>query len=73
MSNRHKDRALTFRPPEEVRAPAQDALTERGREIGAFLTACLDALAANPDGFLAQLAPHWPDPKPRGRPPRDAK
>ncbi|MEU9072382.1 hypothetical protein AB0D60_36535 [Streptomyces sp. NPDC048306] len=33
-----------------------------------FLVACLNALVANPDGFLEQLTGHWPAEKPRGRP-----
>lgn len=33
-----------------------------------FLVACLNALVANPDGFLEQLKEHWPAEKPRGRP-----
>lgn len=70
MSNRHRDRALTVRPAEDIRAPAQAALAVRGREIGAFVAACLAALAADPDRFLAHLAPHWPAPRPKGRPRR---
>jgi hypothetical protein len=70
MSNRHKERALTFRPAAEIRDPAQSALDEREREIGAFLTACLAALNHDPDGFLGQLDAHWPPAKPRGRPRR---
>jgi hypothetical protein len=36
----------------------------------AFVVACLTALVADPDGFLVQLAGHWPEEKPRGRPRR---
>lgn len=70
MSNRHRDRALTFRPAAEIRDPAQTALEQRNREIGAFLTACLAALNADADGFLAQLDEHWPPARPIGRPRR---
>ena len=72
MSNRHKERALTFRPAADIRDPAQASLDERELEIGAFLTACLAALNVDPDAFIAQLEPHWPPAKPRGRPRRSA-
>ncbi|MHA4818768.1 hypothetical protein ACXZ65_30975 [Streptomyces aculeolatus] len=36
----------------------------------AFVVACLAALVADPDRFLAQLDSHWPEQKPRGRPRR---
>ena len=70
MSSQHRDPPLNVRPPTADRTAATDALTERGKDMTGFVTACLRALAANPDRLLRQLAPHWPEPKPRGRPPR---
>lgn len=69
-SNRHLDPALTVRPPAQVKADAQAVLRERGLEMRAFVTACLVAVAADPDRMLQQLAAHWPDDKPKGRPRR---
>jgi hypothetical protein len=60
--------ALTVRPGAEVKAAASRVLSERDLEMRAFIVACLTALAAEPDRFLATLAPHWPPAKPRGRP-----
>jgi hypothetical protein len=70
VSSQHAERALTVRPPVELRNAAQRVLTERDREMQAFVVACLAALTADPDPFLAQLAVYWPPPKPRGRPRR---
>lgn len=71
MPNVHANPGLTTRPPREVRDTAKAKLSERGREVESFIHACLNALNANPDRFLAQLAEHWPEPRPRGRPRRD--
>jgi hypothetical protein len=70
MPNVHANPGLTTRPPEEVQAAAKTALADRGHHMEAFIAACLAALAANPDRFLAALARHWPEPRPRGRPKR---
>jgi hypothetical protein len=70
MSSQHRDPALTVRPPADLKAAAQEAL--RGREMQAFVVACLTALTADPDGFLARLEDHWPARKPLGRPRRSA-
>ena len=59
-----------MRPGAAVKAAASKVLSDRELEMRAFIVACLAALAADPDGLLAMLAPHWPPPKPRGRPPR---
>jgi hypothetical protein len=59
---------LTVRPGAEVKAAASKVLAARELEMRGFIVACLAALAADPDGLLAMLAPHWPPPKPRGRP-----
>lgn len=69
MSSRHADPALTVRPPAELTAKAKQLLGSRSRQMRGFITACLAALNANPDAFLAQLAEYWPAEKPRGRPP----
>jgi predicted GIY-YIG superfamily endonuclease len=68
--SRHANPGLTTRPPQGVQTVAKAALAERGREMEAFITACLTAFNANPDRFLADLARHWPEPRPRGRPKR---
>ncbi|MFE3280060.1 hypothetical protein [Nocardia sp. NPDC059239] len=46
----------------------QQLLKARELETKAFLVACMEALAADPDAFLALLTPYWPAPAPRGRP-----
>ncbi|MFI8932550.1 hypothetical protein ACIG3E_33420 [Streptomyces sp. NPDC053474] len=68
MSSQHREPAMTVRPPAHLKAAAQAALG--GREMTAFVVACLTALVANPADFLAQLDQHWPKEKPRGRPRR---
>lgn len=73
MVSRHANPGLTVRPPAEVKSAAQAVLDRRGREMQAFVTACLIAVAAEPDKLLALLAPYWPDPRPRGRPRRPAE
>ena len=71
VTSQHADpEALTVRPGAKVKAAASKVLSDRELEMRAFIVACLAALAADPDRFLATLAPHWPAPKPRGRPPR---
>lgn len=68
MGSQHAEpEALTVRPGAEVKAAASRVLSERDLEMRAAIVACLTALAADPDGFVATLAPHWPPPKPRGR------
>ncbi|MEU6965109.1 hypothetical protein [Streptomyces chrestomyceticus] len=68
MSSQHRDPAMTVRPPAALKAAAETALGDR--EMRAFVVACLAALVADPDRFLAQLDEHWPEEKPRGRPRR---
>lgn len=68
MSSQHADPALTVRLTGALKAQAQTVLDERHREMRGFVVACFTALTAAPDEFLAQLDPHWPDRKPRGRP-----
>ncbi|WP_211265823.1 hypothetical protein [Actinacidiphila oryziradicis] len=70
MSSQHRDPPLTVRPPADVKTQAQAVLNARNLEVQAFVVACLSALAATPDQFLAGLKPHWPEQKPRGRPRR---
>lgn len=72
MTDRHRDPGLTVRPPAALKTDAQRELTARNRETKAFVVACLNALVADPDGFLEQLAGHWPAETPRGRPPKTA-
>ncbi|MGW7260724.1 hypothetical protein [Streptomyces sp. NPDC054834] len=68
MSSQHRDPPLTVRPPATLKADAQKELTDRDREMKAFVVACLNALVADPDSFLNLLNEHWPAETPRGRP-----
>lgn len=70
MSSRHRNPAVNFRPDPGVKAQAKAALDARGHTIDTFLSATFQALAENPDAILDALAPHWPAPKPKGRPPK---
>ena len=70
MGSQHADPALTVRPPAEVKAAAQAILDQRDLELRAFITACLSAIAAEPDRMLTLLAEYWPQAKRRGRPRR---
>lgn len=72
MADRHRDPQLNVRPPTELRTDAQQLLEDRGLEMKGFVVACLTALTADPDQVLEWLRPHWPAPKPRGRPPKAA-
>ncbi|MGW8558128.1 hypothetical protein [Streptomyces tubercidicus] len=69
MSSQHRDPALTVRPPATLKGQAQTLLSERQLEVQAFVVACLSALVADPDRFISDLEAHWPEKKPRGRPP----
>ena len=66
--DRHRDPGLTVRPDATLKAQATQALSDRDREMKAFVVACLSALVADPDSFLELLNEHWPAEKPRGRP-----
>lgn len=68
MPDLHKIRPKAFRPEPDEYDQAKDVLAKDGREMDAFLRACLRLLRANPTALLALLAPHWPPPKPRGQP-----
>jgi hypothetical protein len=68
MSNQHRDRPLSVRPPNESRIAAQAALTEYSWEMTEYITAALDAVATDPAATLAHLEPYRPPAKPRGRP-----
>ena len=68
MPSQHRHPARTFRPEPGEYDDAQADLTARGKEMDAFLRACLRWLHRDPDRFLATLTPVWPSPRPRGRP-----
>jgi hypothetical protein len=68
MASQHADPPLTVRPPADALASAQAVLTEHDLAMRGFISACLNALAADPEGFLHSLDGHWPPEKPRGRP-----
>jgi len=70
MSSQHRNPQLKIRPnPDDVDA-ARTALDQHGRTLTDFIGASLAELAADPGAVLARLAPHWPPPARRGRPPR---
>ncbi|WIX85837.1 hypothetical protein [Amycolatopsis sp. DG1A-15b] len=64
MPSKHRDPALTVRPPKDLKDDAQAVLSGRKLEMRAFVVACLTALVKDPERFLAALKPHWPDKKP---------
>lgn len=68
MTNQHtdSDSALTVRVPAEVLAAGKSAVAERHLQMRGFVSACLSALAADPDTFLHALEGHWPPEKTRG-------
>lgn len=70
MSNQHADPALTVRPPAGVKTAAQAVLRAHDRDMRAFITACLTAVATDSDTMFAALAAYWPPPKRLGRPRR---
>ncbi|OWL98820.1 hypothetical protein B7435_23870 [Mycolicibacterium peregrinum] len=61
---------MTVRMPKGLREVARKALSARDRKLGDFVVACMNALRENPDDLLERLAPHWPEPNRRGRPPK---
>jgi hypothetical protein len=69
MPSQHRFPVRNFRPEPGEYAGAQADLAVRGKEMDAFLRACLRWLHRDPDEFLAALAQVWPGPRPRGRPP----
>ncbi len=68
MGSQHRLKPRAFRPEPDEYAAAKADLETRGRQMDAFLRACLRWLHRDPDGFLDLLAPVWPPPKPQGRP-----
>lgn len=73
MADRHKDQKgpdVYVRGPVPEKEPAQQVLKSEGRQLKGFVIACLRALLANPERFLAHLDGHWPEPKRAGRPPK---
>lgn len=59
---------MTVRVDETLKDGAQETLSNRHRELRSFVEACLSAVYKDPDKFLKILEPHWPPPRPRGRP-----
>jgi hypothetical protein len=70
MPSQHAHPARTFRPEHAEYADAQADLAARGKEMDAFLRACLRWVHGDPDRSLAALALVWPGPRPGGRPPK---
>ena len=73
MSSQHRHPQLKIRPPGEVVEAGRAALDAAGRTVTDFVTAALREVAADPEAVLERLAPHWPDPPRRGRPPKVAE
>jgi len=67
MPSKHADPSLGVRAPAELRAKALAALGDRGKELQAFITACLTAVTENPEQVLADLDKYWPPRKEKGR------
>lgn len=67
-ADRHANPKLTVRAPEQLRQAILDPLKQRGLTAQDFMIACLAALVADPDRQIEAVAPHWPEPKPKGRP-----
>jgi hypothetical protein len=72
MSSQHRDKPLSVRPDRLTREAAEHVLIDRDLKMTEFVTACLRALATDPNQLLTVLQPHWPQPRPRGRPSRQA-
>lgn len=68
MPNLHRLKPRTWRAEDDEVSAAQERIP-RGKNLGAFIRACVRALGRDPDKVLAAVAEHWPeDPKPIGRP-----
>lgn len=73
MSSQHKYPVHGFRPDPADYEAARRYLEARGDTVGSYLRACVHWLARDPEAALAALAPHWPGPRPLGRPPANAQ
>jgi len=73
MSSQHRYPVHGFRPDPDDYDAARAHLEARGHTIGSYLRACVHWLARDPDAALAALAPHWPGPRPVGRPAANAQ
>jgi hypothetical protein len=71
VSSQHRLKPTNFRPEPNEIEPVKTSLASRQRDLDGFFRACLLAYQADPDGFMATLKPHWPPPRPRGRPRRE--
>lgn len=69
--DQHRLRPKAFRPEPDEYDDAMAVLSGEGREMDAFIRACLRMLRDNPTTLLEQLAPYWPPPKQRGRPAKE--
>lgn len=72
-SDRHARPVASFRPEPGEYATAVELLGARHRGVGDYLRACLLRLASDPDGVLRELAPYWPQPRPKGNPQHRAR
>lgn len=70
MSSQHRLKPTNFRPETDEFEPVKQAMDDQGREMDAFLRACLRWYRHDPESATETLAPHWPPSRPRGRPPR---
>ena len=67
-SSQHRNPPLNVRPDKDAREKAEPVLDGAGWTVSDFISACFNAVAANPRAFLAALAPHRPPPAKWGRP-----
>jgi len=71
VTSRHRNRAgIAVRTTEDERDAVNAALAEHGWNLSDFLLASIRAVTASPGELLALLARHRPEPRPRGRPPK---
>jgi hypothetical protein len=61
---------LFVRGPVPERDDVQALLHARKLQVKGFVIACMRALLADPDRFLAQLNQYWPEKRRAGRPPK---
>lgn len=66
--DQHSVTARSFRPDPTEYDTAVTVLTIYGHMPGEFLRACLRWLGTDPTGAMTVLRPHWPTPRPVGRP-----
>ena len=73
MPNLHRLKGRTWRAEDGEVAGAR-ANVPVGKNLGAFIRACVRTLGKEPAAILAAVSRHWPDePTPVGRPRKNAE